>query len=290
MNAREITTALNGSWHGNYGLVPGPDHSQRDRSLKVWDSNGGVMVHSFAGEDWRACRDWLKRHGLLPDDREGVPQRRRAPKRPANLCPRASHDDARRTECALEIWRASVPACGTTAETYLTLRGITVAAPPSIRFARALKYTPSGVLLPAMVAAVQAPDRHVTAVHRTFLDPRGHRKAQVSSPKMALGPLGSGAVRLAAAGETLGISEGIETGLSAMQFFGVPVWAALGSRMHHVALPDEVHHVIIFADNGDAGRETAEKAAGAFTGQGRIATLQFPPEEFGDWNDYAGAA
>ena len=72
-----------------------------------------------------------------------------------------------------------------------------------------------------MVAAVQAPDRTIAAIHRTYLLPGGTGKAQVSKPKMALGPLGSGAVRLAKAGPVLGLGEGIETALSAMQLFGV---------------------------------------------------------------------
>ncbi len=42
---------------------------------------------------------------------------------------------------------------------------------------------------------------------------------------------------------------------------------------------------MIFADNGQAGREAANKAAETFTSQGRRVTLRLPPEGFGDWND-----
>lgn len=39
MTAREITRAHGGDWYGTYGLVPGPGHSDDDRSLKVYDLN-----------------------------------------------------------------------------------------------------------------------------------------------------------------------------------------------------------------------------------------------------------
>ena len=102
---------------------------------------------------------------------------------------------------------------------------------------------------------------------------------------MTLGPFLDGAVRLGPAGEVLGIAEGIETGLSAMQFCDVPVWAACGSRMHKIALPDCVREVHIFADNGAPGRLAAEKAANSFTREGKRVLLRFPPNRFGDWND-----
>jgi hypothetical protein len=134
-----------------------------------------------------------------------------------------------------------------------------------------------------MIAAVQAPGRQTTAIHRTYLRLDGQGKAGVNDPKMALGPLGEGAVRLAKAGPVLGIAEGIETGLAAMQLFEIPVWCALGSRLHRIALPDVVTKVIVLADSGDAGMEAADKAIKVFFGQGRKATLCVP--EFGDFND-----
>ena len=37
--AETITRALGGNWHGKYGLIPGPGHSPKDRSVSVRDSN-----------------------------------------------------------------------------------------------------------------------------------------------------------------------------------------------------------------------------------------------------------
>ena len=50
--AHDLTKAHGGDWSGNFGLVPGPGHSTKDRSLKIWDGDDGVLVHSFAGDNW----------------------------------------------------------------------------------------------------------------------------------------------------------------------------------------------------------------------------------------------
>ena len=136
-----------------------------------------------------------------------------------------------------------------------------------------------------MIAAVTDRQDRFTAVHRTYLLPDGRGKARVSNPKLALGPLGNGAVRLAPAGNTLGLAEGVETAFSAQQLFDIPVWAALGSRLDRVAVPEDVVEVQVFGDSGDAGRAAAERAAEQFTKDGRRVALRFPPAACGDWND-----
>ncbi len=67
--ARSITKALGGDWQGTYGLVPGPGHSASDRSVSVRDDDTGrdVVVHSFAGDDWKAIKDRWRRDGILAD-------------------------------------------------------------------------------------------------------------------------------------------------------------------------------------------------------------------------------
>ncbi len=87
------------------------------------------------------------------------------------------------------------------------------------------------------------------------------------------------------ADKALGLAEGVETALSATQLFEIPVWAALGSRLDRIDVPDNVIEVQVFSDNGEPGHEAAEKAAEKFTSQGRRVVLRFPPEPFGDWND-----
>jgi hypothetical protein len=70
-----ITRALGGDWYGTYGCAPGPGHSRKDRSLKIsahpTDPND-VILHSFAGDDYKSIKDDLRRQGLLPEWRPGA--------------------------------------------------------------------------------------------------------------------------------------------------------------------------------------------------------------------------
>ncbi len=113
----------------------------------------------------------------------------------------------------------------------------------------------------------------------------GSGKAAVSAPKMALGSLQDGTVRLGRAGKILGLAEGIETALSAQQVFELPVWAVLGSRFDRVAIPASVIELQISADNGAPGQEAAAMARDALTKAGKRVAIRRPPESFSDWND-----
>ena len=60
----------------------------------------------------------------------------------------------------------------------------------------------------------------------------------------------------------MGLAEGVETALSAMQMAGMTVWASLGaSRLHSVELPPEVEEVHVFVDNDEPGRTAAKRTA-----------------------------
>jgi hypothetical protein len=108
----------------------------------------------------------------------------------------------------------------------------------------------------------------------------------VSNPRLTFGALGTGMVRLAHAGEELGIAEGVETALSAMQLTGIPTWATLGSqRMPKVTIPAGVRHLHLFGDNDEPGRAAVEQAVRRFTAKGLRVTTHFPTEGFGDFND-----
>ncbi len=136
-----------------------------------------------------------------------------------------------------------------------------------------------------MVVGVQAPDRRVCAIHRTFLTEYG-AKASVLTPKMALGPLGAGAVRLAKAGRMVGLAEGIEDALAAMQLCNLPCWASLGgARLARVDLPGEVREVHVFADADEAGRAAAETAVRRFRREGLEARAFLPPNGAKDMNE-----
>src|SRR6188472_44687 len=61
IDARSIARALGGEVSGPGSVVvPGPGHSRQDRSLSVKIDPAaphGLLVHSFAGDDFKSCRD-----------------------------------------------------------------------------------------------------------------------------------------------------------------------------------------------------------------------------------------
>ncbi len=293
MKAQNMTKVLGGHWHGSYGTARCPAHGDHEPSLSLRAGGDGEPVFNcFAGCDWRDIKDVLRARGLLPErgnGRAAPALRRRTPGVPKSQPVEVDVDQQQRMEFACRKWHEAVPLMGSPADGYLRERALEPGPdgwPPSLRYHPALKHGPTGLVFRAMVAAVTHwPSRDVTAVHRTFLKVGGNGKAPVSTPKMAIGAIGAGAVRLASAQPALGIAEGIETALSAMQLFEIPVWAALGSRMDRVTLPEQVVEIHIFGDNGGPGHEAAEKAAHVFTRQGRRVALRFPPLEYGDWND-----
>jgi putative DNA primase/helicase len=102
---------------------------------------------------------------------------------------------------------------------------------------------------------------------------------------MALGPIRGGAARLASAGETLALAEGIETALSVQQATGIPTWAALGTaNLLRVELPAIVREIIICADADSAGEKAAQEAARRFLRDGRRVRIALPASA-NDFND-----
>jgi hypothetical protein len=208
---------------------------------------------------------------------------------PVSALAKTTASDEGATRAALEIWNQAKPIAGTLGEKYFVFRAVNLPIPATIRYCGALLHKPTGLIVPAIVVAVQAPDGRVSAIQRIYIRQNGCGKAGVRQPKMTLAPLGAGAVRLSEATDTLGLAEGVETGLSAMELHGVPVWAALGRRFDAIALHDSVRRVIVFRDNGEPGEDAAERARAKFEGEGRTVEIVAPPAEYGDWNDVAQA-
>jgi DNA primase len=198
--------------------------------------------------------------------------------------PHCTHPDTLR---AREIWRSAAPAPGTIVEVYLHDRGITVQPPPSLRFVPRFNFR-NGLIFPAMIAAIQSPNGDIIALQATALGADGRGKADLPKDKQrhTLGPLGAGAVRLAAAGLALGIAEGVEDALAALQLTETPCWACLGSgRMHSVCIPTQVRALHIFADDDKAGHEAADRTSKAQ--RHRTVIVRLPPEGFKDWGAVA---
>ena len=82
------------------------------------------------------------------------------------------------------------------------------------------------------------------------------------------------------------VAEGIETALSAMQLFGRPAWAALGTGpLRRLVLPGNHSDLVVCADRDPAGALAAHTAAERFAGEGRHVRVAQPPPDFKDFND-----
>lgn len=257
-----------------------PFHGEKTGSFSVNDAKG--FFHCFGCNAHGDVLDWWRLiDGLsLADAIDRLKREAGArPWRDETRAVRGDDAEARRKRFqAQAIWHASQPIFSTIAETYLrSARGIAVALPESLRFHDALNIGVADCeTWPAMVAGVTDLAGNVIAIQRTFLARDGSGKARIDSPKRSLAPFADGAVKLGEPAQTLGIAEGIETGLSAMERFLVPVWCALGSNLARIALPETVRNVAIFADRGDAGEEAAEKARISFRQRGRAVAVRFP--------------
>ena len=286
MNARELTAALRGQWRGSSGSARCPAHDDHSPSLSISEADDRLLVHCHAGCDQAAVWGALEGLGLVNGSgcsaSNGRPRRHRASHPddpPAELQTAAHQDRARR------IWEESQPPTGTLVETYLRSRGITLPPPNSIRFNPALKHKPTGLMFPAMVAGVARSDGKLTAIHRVFLLPGGDGKAQVSEPKMCLGLVKGGAVRLTPPAESLHLCESIEDGLALLQMTGRATWAAPSAGfMASFDPPEGVEEVVLAPDNDEAGHKAIATAALRLRDKGLRVRMMLPPA-VSDWCD-----
>lgn len=169
--------------------------------------------------------------------------------------------------------------------------------PKCIRAHGALGYFNDGQLVnvwTAMVAALQAPNGNVVALHRTWLRPDG-QKADAPGPvkklTLAAGPVSGGCIRLSwpETGrplETIGIAEGIETALAAQAASGIPTVAAYSANnLAAWHWPPGVRRIVVFADHDHAGIEAATRLkTRALTARVGCETL-VPSSQGVDWCD-----
>jgi hypothetical protein len=285
--ARQITAALKGRWHGRYGMASCPSHLDgKTPALKISDDprkSDGIDLHCFGGCPWKTIKSDLVRGGILekwrPSNGPSYPKLKFTDDKP-------DFQENDNYENAKETWPATESIENTLAATYLVEdRGLQPPWPKWLRYHGAMRHGPTGLVFPCLVAGVVDGTGKFAAIHRTYLKLDGSGKAVVDPPKMALGALQDGTVRLGPAGKVLGLAEGIETGLSAQQLFEIPVWCVLGRRFDAVTIPNEVIELQIFADNGAPGKEAAAKGCGTFTTAGKRVAIRRPPGAFGDWND-----
>jgi putative DNA primase/helicase len=294
MNLKDLARALGGEVSGRAIVAPGPGHSKHDRSMQVTLDPGnadGFLVHSFSGDDWRACRDHVK--ALLGIDRtRPLAKTFTAPARPE----RPVADDVARTGYALRIWQETRSISGTPAEIYLASRGVDLARLPS-GLDRALRWHPScpwetgkhGAMVSLMTDAISGAPK---AIHRTAVTAQGGKAG-----KKMLGPRAGCIVRLwpdEAVTTGLVVGEGIETTLVAATRLEhretslIPAWAACsadGMAKFPVLSGIEALTLLVDNDASGAGERAALECSARWVAADREVHRLMPPDTGVDFAD-----
>jgi hypothetical protein len=286
-----------------------PFHNDRTPSFTVYPDH----YHCFGCGAHGDVYDWLMRKRGMTFRQAvahlagGLGQRRSFPPRPPPAAPSrsATHD-----RFFLELWEEGKDPGGTVVEHYLRNRaGLIVPEGAPIRFHPHCQRGPSDLsggqeYWPAMIALMTDPlIGEPVGLHRTYLRPDGSGKAPATvrldrgghtvtlKAKRILGRWG--VVRLVPEDQirdAVGIAEGIENALTAMQLMaGGPVWAAgcLNCLKTFPVLP-WAKSLSIFADADDSGIgiEGARICGQRWIAAGRQAAIHIPPAGL-DWNDAA---
>jgi hypothetical protein len=284
-DARDLTLAMGGRWHGRYGAAPcplcQPERRKGQDALTLADGRNGRLVldckkSSCAFLDILAAAG-LRSGNYTPPDAATLAQRERDAKAEAQ----------KRAEQANRLWLEAQPIGGTLAEAYLrSARGITCDLPPTLRFHPHAWHGATARRWPAMVAAVQGAG--LPAVHRTWLRPDGAGKADIDPAKAMLGAVSGGAVRLAGGHSRLVAAEGIESGLSLLCGLldgPATVWAALStSGLRGLRLPPQPSRLTIACDGDGPGRQAAHNLAKRAHGLGWQVSI-LDPGTGADFND-----
>lgn len=286
MSLASIVRALGGDLYagGRRANVPGPGHSRADRSVSLLLHGDRVVVHTFAGEDWREVLDDLRARGLVDD--EG----RLAGLAPAgDACPDLTATE--RWARARALWDQAVAVEGTLSERHCRRRRVRRGLPAELRHhpeAPSAVYRNEGRRRPALLAAIRDPAGELCGVEVTYLAPNAER-ARLRVPRKTIGtaPAGS-AVRLDPPAARLLVAEGVFSALSAGERLGLPAWALLSTRnLRSWRPPKCVEAVIVAGDRGEDGERSAHVLAARLAASGVAAEIRWPPAPHGDWNEAA---
>lgn len=214
-------------------------------------------------------------------------------------------DREERASAALRVWQGASPLQGVGLD-YLRSRGIDPkyaedGCDAQLCFYHGLAH-PAGGVFPAIIARVCDVDNKLVGVWRIFLKPDGSGKAPVETPRLGLGNVKGGAVRIGGVWPEIGIAEGLENALAARQLVHmttgkmIPVWPTLStSGMRGVILPPEIGKIRIYADHDtikfrksdgavlrSPGLSAAAELAARLMAEGRDVVVEKPPAGL-DW-------
>lgn len=299
MDLRSAARALGGEVVGRGILCPGPYHSRQDRSLSIlFDASapGGFTLHSHAGDDFGTCRDFVR-------DRLGLQSVHKVDTFSSPAGVRNGDGDGQavsplasdRAALALRIWREARQPAESPVARYLARRGLDLVndVHEVLRFLPACPF--AGNRTRAMVALVRnIVTDEPQAIHRTALSLDGQKVEVNGKDRLALGPIGGGAVKLTPDEEVttcLGIGEGIETTLSLRcvpEFGASPVWSVLnaGGVTSFPVLPG-IECLWIAVDDDPAGHASSELCADRWRRAGREVFLVRSTVAGADLNDIA---
>ena len=277
-------------------LVSGADalvrcvaHDDTKPSLSLSRGNDGKLLWKcFAGCPQEAVGDALRALGVTlgPDD---------------NAAPLPAANDWRPA-----VWREVNGAWEAAAlldeapplAAYLGSRGLAPDRPEwlMLRFHPRVFYGRE-TYLPAMLAPLVLAGKLV-GLHCTYLKPDGSGKADTTPARKVWKPNTGASIQAASvplypirapriAYTFMGVAEGVETALALRKLTpGLPVWATVSAGgMRAMRLPDGVKHLLIGADNDDAGLAAARDLAKRASRCGVRAVIKWP--DAGDWCDAA---
>jgi len=303
LTLRAIARALGGEVSGAEVIAPGPGHSKADRSLSIRlsaSSPDGFVAHSFAGDDWRDCRDYVRDRLGLPREVKQQRARRMSPLAERNaaaervlrkMAAEEAKAEAERRQLlrAATTWKETLPIAGSDGEAYLAKRGITLEDVPDhggLRWHPACPW--EGGTAPCIVA------RYTDAA---TVEPRGIWRRPLTGEKpKSLGPNASAVIRLWPddfVEQGLVLGEGIETTLAAATrithqgAYLRPAWAA-GSSGNMAAFPllagVQALTLLVDHDEKGGGERAAEQCARRWCDAGGE-VIRLMPGDLGDFND-----
>jgi len=250
---------------------------------------GGGPLSALEEAEGLTNRDLFAYAAELAGWSAGAPARRE----PVPAAAKPERDPSREIAFILDHGR---PIADTAAAAYLEGRGLEFADAVDLLAHADLTHWETKSGYPALIGVVRDLAGDVVAIHRTYLqvdveDSGKATKAAVAKPRMMLGKVAGGAVRLAPINPdaALGLSEGIESGLAVMTACAsLPVWATLSTAgLEQVQLPPQARRIVVLADHdaSGAGMRAAEAAAMRLRGEDRQVVIALPPDPDSDFND-----
>ena len=247
-------------------LAPGPGHSLRDRSLSVKidpSAPDGFRAYSFCGDDWRVCRNHVRRVlGIAAPSPPPSPKfRRPLPRR---------DDRSERTAFALRLWRESAPLAGTMGMDYFTLhRQLAIGELGDL--SHVLRWHEERRCVVALMTNSKSAEP--CGVHRTFLNADGTKRERKMFGR-------GGVVRLSPNDVVtvgLGLTEGIEDGLAVLLSGWRPAWAATSAgAVARFPVLSGIEALTVFADADTPGMKAAIACVARWRENGRSAVITSP--------------